>query len=89
MTEDVLQDVVAMIEKLQQDKKYESYLLPVPLIGSTDRRYIRRRARRCGVKFATFNSSPRFYMLMMGTQSEEYKQSLKRRLPNSLARKTQ
>lgn len=73
--EEIVIDVLTMIDTLQHNKRYGTYWMPSfsrPEC-STDRRYIRRRARRCGVKFMTLPGAPRLYVLMMGRPNVAYK----------------
>ena len=69
--ESTFEDVKLMISTLQSSKDsgpYEIHVHPrmLGLLLSSNRRYIRRRARRLGVRFKVMqNTHPRVYMLQL------------------------
>ena len=73
---EVLDDVLQMLAMLQADVQFGPYSIVVApeflgLLVSTDRRYIRRRARRLGIRFTTQNSRPRLYILDLESRNAE------------------
>lgn len=61
-----VEDIQAMIVRLEHDKRYSPYTLFIPLchLPFTDRRRIRRLSRKTGLKFTTRDGGrPRLYFL--------------------------
>ncbi len=69
----IMDDVLAMVEALQADRKYGPYTLYMRITkdtATTDRRYMRRRARRTGLRFFTIHGRPRIYVLDVNTKEK-------------------